>query len=51
MIGRLFKYIGYLAVLALLALVAFAYVGPLVMEDAFKPSQVDVSKPVQLQVQ
>lgn len=51
MIGRLFKYIGYLAVIGIIALIGFAYVGPFVMPDAFTPTQVNVSKPVQLEAQ
>jgi len=51
MIGRLFKFIGYLAVLAIIGLVAFAYLGPMVMPDAFAPPQTSVTKPIALSVE
>ena len=49
MLGRLFKYIGYLAVLAVAGLVVYAYVGPFLGAD-FSPPQVEVTKPVTLNV-
>ncbi|WP_208348646.1 hypothetical protein [Pseudaestuariivita rosea] len=49
MIGRIFKYIGYLVVLGFLALVAYAYLGPFLGAD-FSPEQVEVTKPVTLDV-
>ncbi len=47
--GRIFKYIGYLAVLGFLALVGYAYLGPYLGAD-FSPDQVEVTKPVTLDV-
>lgn len=49
MMGRIFKYIGYLAVLGFLALIGYAYLGPFLGAD-FSPEQVEVTKPVTLDV-
>jgi len=43
--GRLFKYLIYLAILAFVALVAYAYVGPFFGVD-FSPPQHEIRKPV-----
>lgn len=51
MIGRLFKFIGYVALLATIGLVVFAYLGPMVMPDAFVPPQTSVTKPITLSVE
>jgi hypothetical protein len=50
MIGKLFKFIGYLTVLAVVALIAYAYVGPYIGVD-FAPAQTEVRKPVTLNLQ
>ncbi len=49
MVGRLFRYIGYLVVLAAVGLIVYAYVGPFLGVD-FSPPQVEVTKPVTLNV-
>lgn len=45
--GRLIKWLFYLAILAGLALVAYAYVGPFFGVD-FSPTQTEIRQPVDL---
>ncbi len=45
--GRIFKYLIYLAILAFLALVAYTYVGPFFGVD-FSPPQREIRQPVSL---
>jgi len=47
--GRLIKYLIYLALLGFAALVAYAYVGPFFGAD-FAPPQAEVRQPVTLDV-
>ena len=45
--GRLIKWLFYLAVLGALALVAYAYAGPFFGVD-FSPAQTEIRQPVEL---
>ncbi|MDA7424218.1 hypothetical protein [Thalassococcus lentus] len=45
--GRLIKWLFYLAILAGIALVAYAYVGPFFGVD-FSPPQTEIRQPVEL---
>lgn len=45
--GRIIKWLFYLAVLGFLALVAYAYVGPLV-DSEFEPEPKEIRIPVEL---
>ena len=47
--GRIIKWLFYLAVLGALALVAHAYIAPFFGED-FSPPQAEIRKPVDLDV-
>jgi hypothetical protein len=47
MMGRLLKYLFYLAVLAFVALVAYTYAGPFFGAD-FSPPQSEIRQPVTL---
>ncbi|MEL7097751.1 MAG: hypothetical protein AAGM84_02875 [Pseudomonadota bacterium] len=47
--GRLIKYLFYLAVLGFIALVGYTYVGPFFGAD-FDPPQAEVREPVTLDV-
>lgn len=45
--GRLIKWLFYLAVVGALALIAYAYLGPFFGAD-FSPAQTEIRKPVDL---